>query len=48
MDISIPFSLSLNNTLDVATGKLEKGLWVLKLNWTKGIKEYYLEEKIII
>jgi nitrogen fixation protein FixH len=48
MDISIPFSLSLNNTLDVAAGKLEKGLWVLKLNWTKGIKEYYLEEKIII
>ncbi|WP_341225920.1 FixH family protein [uncultured Arcticibacterium sp.] len=48
MDISIPFKLSLNNTLNVSTDKLEKGLWVLKLNWSKDTKKYYLEQKITI
>jgi hypothetical protein len=47
-DISIPFRLSLNNKLDIATGQLDKGLWVLKLKWTKDEKDYYLEEKITI
>jgi hypothetical protein len=47
-DISIPFRLSLNNTLEIATDKLDKGLWVVKLNWSKDEKKYYLEEKITI
>lgn len=48
MDVSIPFKLSLNNTLNVSTNELEKGLWVLKLSWSKDDKKYYLEEKITI
>ncbi len=48
MDISIPFRLSLNNTFEIATDKLDKGLWVLKVNWNKADIKYYLEEKITI
>lgn len=48
MDISIPFRLSLSNSFEVATDKLEKGLWVVKLDWTKGEKQYYLEQKVTI
>ncbi|AWW00525.1 FixH family protein [Arcticibacterium luteifluviistationis] len=47
-DVSIPFRLSLSNTLNVPTANLDKGLWVLKLSWSKNDKEYYLEEKITV
>ncbi len=47
-DISYPLNLNSENgqTLDVE--KLPKGLWVVKLNWKKSGKDYYLEQKITI
>jgi hypothetical protein len=47
-DFKIPFKLAANSNLPVATSKLDKGLWTLKLSWNQNNKEYYLEQKITL
>jgi hypothetical protein len=47
-DFILPLQLndSLQQAFDVS--KLEKGKWIIKLDWKTGGKEYYFEESIFI
>jgi hypothetical protein len=47
-DIHLPFQLTQNTVLPISTAKLDKGLWVLKLNWEQDNKQYYLEQKLTL
>lgn len=48
-DISLPFKLSASNTLPIATSRLSKGSWTLKLEWKdEANKTYYLEQKLTL
>jgi nitrogen fixation protein FixH len=47
-DVELPFQLTQNTVLPIPTSKLDKGLWVLKLNWEQDNKQYYLEQKLTL
>lgn len=46
MDVSFPINVDDNGIQNIDTQKIPKGLWVVKVDWKKGEKEYYKEEKI--
>lgn len=48
MDVSFPVNVDTNGQQSIDTQKLPKGLWVVKVDWKKGGKEFYREEKIQI
>ena len=41
LDFKVPLKLDAENTMLVATGKLPKGRWEMKCNWSIGDKDYY-------
>lgn len=47
MDAKLPLSVNANGTQLISTSDLEKGKWILKIEWNAN-EENYLEEKTII
>ncbi|MCR9064576.1 MAG: FixH family protein [Cytophagales bacterium] len=47
-DVNIPFKLAASSSLPLSTSKLQKGLWVLKLQLEKDGKSYYQEQKLTL
>jgi hypothetical protein len=48
LDQSMPLVLTNSTSQLLPTAGMQKGLYVLKLDWAKGEKGYYLEQKVTI
>lgn len=48
MDFVVAVKPETNNMQEILVGHLNKGLWKIKMEWTSGVENYYLEEKLII
>lgn len=47
LDETLPLSVNANGIQLISTSKLEKGKWILKIQWNAD-KQSYLEEKVVI
>ncbi len=47
-DKTIPFSVDENMNFSLPLGDVAKGRLKLKIDWTQGGKEYYMEEELLI
>lgn len=47
-DFTLPLDLNQDGQQHVATGKLEKGLWKVQLNWKQAGQDYYLQKNITV
>lgn len=47
LDQSIPLKLAADGTQTVDTASLEEGQWKVRVNWTAGGEDYYLEKAVI-
>ena len=47
LDETLPLSVNANGTQLISTSSLEKGKWILKIQWNAD-KQNYLEEKVVI
>jgi nitrogen fixation protein FixH len=45
-DFRLSLALNTNNQYSIPVKRLSRGLWVVKIDWQKGGKFYYKEEKI--
>lgn len=48
LDVVFPVNVSQEGLQQIPTGKFLNGLWVVKVDWNKGGKAYYSEQKIQI
>ena len=48
LDFRVPLHMDSSHVQKVAVNGLVKGRWVVKMEWTKGGKDYLKEEKIIL
>lgn len=48
LDFKVPVRIDPDHTQKVAVGRLVKGQWVVKMEWSKDGKNYLKEEKIIL
>jgi hypothetical protein len=44
----LPFSPDANGTQEVNVSKLAAGHWIVKLQWTRGGRNYYIEQPIVL
>jgi hypothetical protein len=47
-DRTLPFSPGANGIQDVNVSKLAAGHWIVKLQWTRGGRDYYIEQPIVL
>ncbi len=47
-DFAVSLNLTDSSSVDIPVSQISKGLWVIKVSWSKNGKNYYKEEKMVL